>query len=92
MDARNRTKERYIERDSLRRIGLHNCGGALGKSEIHGPGWQDVQPGTQAQDKAALYPQAECVHLPQESLSFIRKALQLIGSGPPRLSGIIYLT
>lgn len=92
LNQRNRTRRRYVERDFLQEIGLHDCGVKLGRSEIRWSG--------QAGRKGSLAV-GNGVQLPSTGRMFtsssrkpqtLFKVLQLIRSGPPRLSEIIYLS
>lgn len=86
----HRTRRRHRGRDCLQGVGLHYCGGSLGRPEVCGPGWQEGQSRLQALGDCRL--RAECSYLPQGSLGSVSRTLQLTGPGPPRLSEIISLT
>lgn len=84
------TIRRYIKRDFLQEIGLHKCGGRWGIPEIQGSGRQEWG---SPHVRVELLSMGRCFCLQQGSLGSVLRALQLMRSGPPRLSeNPFYLT
>ena len=86
---RKRTSSLPIFRDLLQGLGLNNYRGWIGKSKIHRAGHQEGRTGPLGH-KLKLLSTGRISSLGKPRLSFV--GFQLIGSAPPRLWKITFLT